>query len=669
MAETLTELLRWLDALIERALKEAPHLLDTDGLNNRYRGLLITPEEVEQLLAQEPVKPLFALPMPLLDEFPQWMWLKNAFDLNDFDLAVMLVALAPEVDLRYERLYAYLQDDVTRKRPCVDLTLNLLCANKHEKVGWRERFLPSAPLLSHRLLHLIPDPTQPAPPLLSHALKLDEQIINYLLEQQSLDSRLGGFCEWVMPAAGWDEILLPVQVKNLLPFRPLHVYFCGLSPADHLKAAQAVAAELEMTLITVQSAYVEDVELIFREAWLKDAVLYFENFDAIASVPPLLQKFMEALAEDDGVTMMGGTVNWPMPSSMVTDVVVIPFAPPEFRQRRLCWQTQLASQGIEITTHDLNALAGRFHLTPHQIEQTVVSATGLAWLRAENIPSPDDLFAAARSQFSRALDGVAHKVTPVYTWDHLVLPEDVLEQLREMCARVAQQPRVMEEWGFGQKLSQGKGISALFTGASGTGKTMAAEVIANTLKLDLYRIDLSGVVSKYIGETEKNLSRIFDAAENTSAILFFDEADALFGKRSEVRDSHDRYANIEISYLLQKMETYEGITILATNLRQNMDEAFLRRLAFIVQFPFPDAESRRLIWQGIYAPETPLSADVNFGWLADTFKLCGGSIKNVALASAFLAASNGHEVHRAHILHALKREYTKMGEVMPELPA
>ncbi|MBZ0310552.1 MAG: ATP-binding protein, partial [Anaerolineae bacterium] len=496
-------------------------------------------------------------------------------------------------------------------------------------------------------------------------LKLDEQIINYLLEQQSLDSRLGGFCEWVVPVLEQ----MPDALKNLLPFRPLHVYFCGLSPTDHLKAAQAAAAELEMTLLTVQSAHVEDVELIFREAWLKDSALYFEHFDAIASVPPLFQKFMEALAEDDGVTMMGGTAGWPPSLSIVTDVVVIPFAPPEFQQRRLYWQTQLSSRGIETTTDDLNALAGRFRLTPHQIEQAAVSATGLAWLRAENLPSPDDLFTAARSQFSHALDGIARKVTPVYTWENLVLPEDVLEQLREMGVRVAQQPRVMDEWGFAKKLSQGKGISALFTGAPGTGKTMAAEVIAHTLKLDLYRIDLSGVVSKYIGETEKNLNRIFDAAENTSAILFFDEADALFGKRSEVRDSHDRYANIEISYLLQKMETYEGITILATNLRQNMDEAFLRRLAFIVHFPFPDAESRRLIWQGIYAPETPLSEDVNFGWLADTFKLCGGSIKNVALASAFLAASNGREVHRVHILHALKREYTKMGEVMPELPA
>jgi SpoVK/Ycf46/Vps4 family AAA+-type ATPase len=234
---------------------------------------------------------------------------------------------------------------------------------------------------------------------------------------------------------------------------------------------------------------------------------------------------------------------------------------------------------------------------------------------------------------------------------------------------------VLDDWGFDGKLSLGKGVTALFAGPSGTGKTMAAEVIASALGLDLYKIDLSGIVSKYIGETEKNLDRIFTAAENANAILFFDEADALFGKRSEVHDSHDRYANIEISYLLQKMEQYEGIAILATNLRQNLDDAFVRRLAFTVHFPFPDQADRRRIWAGIWPSATPVADEVDFDFLSNQFKLSGGNIKNVALSAAFLAASEcearpndsegrGGQVTMAHLFHATQREYQKMGKVL-----
>jgi SpoVK/Ycf46/Vps4 family AAA+-type ATPase len=242
-----------------------------------------------------------------------------------------------------------------------------------------------------------------------------------------------------------------------------------------------------------------------------------------------------------------------------------------------------------------------------------------------------------------------------------------MEQLREIVLRVVHRDRVLSEWGFDRKLSSGKGVNALFAGSSGTGKTMAAEVIANELGLELYKIDLAGVVSKYIGETEKNLERIFNAAEHANAILFFDEADALFGKRSEVHDAHDRYANIEVAYLLQRMEQYEGISLLATNLRQNMDEAFVRRLAFIVQFPVPNAESRHRIWKGIWPTEIAFNDDVDLESIARQFKLSGGNIKNIALAAAFHAATDGGRVSMSHLLRATRREFQKMGKVLPEL--
>jgi SpoVK/Ycf46/Vps4 family AAA+-type ATPase len=325
-----------------------------------------------------------------------------------------------------------------------------------------------------------------------------------------------------------------------------------------------------------------------------------------------------------------------------------------------------------LNVSDLDALAGRFRLTPAQISEAVIVASRQAEWRVlrdnGRAPAPklDDLFAAARAQSASDLARLAQKIEPRYTWADIVLPDDALAQLHEICQRVAHRQRVLRDWGFDHRLSLGKGVTALFAGPSGTGKTMAAEVVANALGLDLYKIDLSGVVSKYIGETEKNLDRVFTAAENANAVLFFDEADALFGKRSEVRDSHDRYANIEISYLLQKMEEYDGIAILATNLRQNLDQSFIRRLAFTVHFPFPDEDSRRHIWVGIWPEGVPLAEDIDHNFLAYQFKLSGGNIKNIALAGAFLAAGDGGTVRMAHLIQATRREYQKMGKTLSD---
>ena len=238
-----------------------------------------------------------------------------------------------------------------------------------------------------------------------------------------------------------------------------------------------------------------------------------------------------------------------------------------------------------------------------------------------------------------------------------MLPQTQLSTLREIAAHVKHRFAVYDGWGFAGRGARGLGISALFFGESGTGKTMAAEVLGNELHLDLYRIDLSSVVSKYIGETEKNLRRVFDAAEDSGAILLFDEADALFGKRSEVTDSHDRYANIEVSYLLQRMEAYRGLAILTTNMKRALDAAFLRRIRFVVQFPFPDAQQRELIWRGIFPPATPLQ-DVDFVKLA-RLNVSGGSIRNIALHAAFLAADEGRAVAMSHLLHASRADAAK----------
>jgi SpoVK/Ycf46/Vps4 family AAA+-type ATPase len=268
------------------------------------------------------------------------------------------------------------------------------------------------------------------------------------------------------------------------------------------------------------------------------------------------------------------------------------------------------------------------------------------------------LWEACRVQARPRLEDLAQRIEPVAVWDDLVLPPPQVSALHDIAAHVRQRTRVYQNWGFAAKGKRGLGVSGLFAGASGTGKTMAAEVLANELSLDLYRIDLSQVVSKYIGETEKNLRRVFDAAEEGGAILLFDEADALFGKRSEVKDSHDRYANIEISYLLQRMETYRGVAILTTNMRGALDAAFLRRIRFVVQFPFPDAAQRAEIWRRVFPAETP-TAGLEVGKLA-RLNVAGGTIRNIALKAAFLAADSGESVSMGHLLHATRGEYAKL---------
>ncbi len=274
----------------------------------------------------------------------------------------------------------------------------------------------------------------------------------------------------------------------------------------------------------------------------------------------------------------------------------------------------------------------------------------------------EDLYQGCRAQSGSTISTMARKIEPRYMWEDIVLPKDTKDQLKEVAGHIKYRGVVYSDWGFDRKLSMGKGLNILFSGPSGTGKTMAAEIIARETQLDIYKIDLSNVVSKYIGETEKNLSRIFKEAETSNAILFFDEADALFGKRSEVKDAHDRYANIEIGYLLQKMEEYDGVVILATNLSKNIDDAFLRRMQIVIEFPFPDETQRRLIWTGIFPKESPLAGDIDYKFLSEKIKLAGGNIKNMALAAAFYAAENSWGINMHHIMHAARREYQKIGK-------
>ena len=335
------------------------------------------------------------------------------------------------------------------------------------------------------------------------------------------------------------------------------------------------------------------------------------------------------------------------------------------------WKTMLDGVTDEMPPQTIEALAGQFMLTTGQIVAAASAAMTRA-LQEGRLLQSTDLFEAARFHSGHHLAGLAHKIEPRYTWQDLVLPETPITMLRELVGMVKSRPRVLEEWGLGRKLTSSLGVSALFTGPPGTGKTLAAQIIANELGIDLYRIDLSTIVSKYIGETEKNLERIFNEAQTSNAILFFDEADAIFGKRSEVKDAHDRYANIEVGYLLQRMEAYDGVAILATNLRANLDEAFTRRLQFIINFPFPEEEYRLRIWDVLMPPELPRANNLDLKLMAKRFKLAGGSIRNSIVSAAFAAAEESQSqgesgcIKMSHLMHGVQRELQKMGKLVQE---
>ena len=352
---------------------------------------------------------------------------------------------------------------------------------------------------------------------------------------------------------------------------------------------------------------------------------------------------------------------WSRRPPLLVDVPVLADA-----QRVDSWASALGTKVLDADGPlSLSRSVGAYRLTPEQVRQ----ATEGARLRADargTLIGPEDLQAGARAQNAAGLEKLARRISPRATWDDMVLPGAVQSQLRSIAGRVRQRGQVFEEWHLGSSSSKARGVTSLFAGDSGTGKTMSAEVVAKSLGLDLYVIDLSTVVDKYIGETEKNLDRIFVEAERVNGVLLFDEADAIFGKRSEVKDARDRYANVEVAYLLQRMEQFEGLAILTTNLRANVDEAFLRRIDVLVEFPQPDIPSRKRLWSKQLTPQLPLAGDLDLDFLASAFQLSGGNIRNVVLAAAFEAAEDEMAVSMSHLIRATSAEYRKLGRLCVE---
>ncbi|BAZ37708.1 AAA ATPase central domain-containing protein [Calothrix sp. NIES-4101] len=669
--EYLVKALSWLRLCLKRQVqkleqgKETAQIKETSPTKHRFLGrdrLPALPPAGEEITekevadASQEVSCTEALQPP-----PAMVILSQRLGLSPFEQKVMLLCAAVELDTSIPRLCALAQDNPQQTYPTFALAFTLFT-----DAAW-DILSPERPLRYWRLLEI----NQPAAqPLTTSPLRLDERILNYIKGLNYLDDRLvslvtpldTGSIQYQLPLSQQEKV--EAIATYLRPYQtPLVIQLLGSdSPSKQLIAQQTAQNtglfiyRLPLELLPSQAAELETFTRLWeRESLLLPIILYLDAQE-ISSSPAEAQNapLYRFLTRINSLLFLSSRE---IRSNLGRPTIPIDIEKPTPDEQKQLWETALGNMDGEIPAQ----LASQFNLnlpTIHQITHTALNQTS-------NHNLHQQLWSTCLAHTRPQLDILAQRLNPKATWENIVLPPEETSLLQQIADQVKQRSKVYQEWGFENRMNRGLGISALFAGESGTGKTMAAEVIANELSLNLYRIDLSAVVSKYIGETEKNLRRLFDAAEDGGAILFFDEADALFGKRSEVKDSHDRYANIEINYLLQRMEAFRGLAILATNMRNALDHAFVRRLRFIVTFQFPNPPERQKIWQKAFPEEVP-TVNLDFARLA-RLNLTGGSIHNIALNASFLAAQQGTGVTMPLVLQAARTEFRKLDRPINEV--
>ncbi|MFI6683098.1 AAA family ATPase [Streptomyces sp. NPDC050485] len=573
------------------------------------------------------------------------------FGLTALDELILVAALAPDVDRRFEPLYGYLNDDVGRRRASVALALELAGTGPHDPVA-RGRLHPAAPLVGAGLV-VVEDEDRPLP---GRALRVPERVVAHLLGDDTLDGRLGD-ARVELLAPGGDAPADGLAARIARSRQPLAVH---LRERRAGSGADAVTAALRGAGRSVLRHRPESADPATGRTLLREARLRGSGTAVVVELPqdqpgPLIRELTAG-----GVTVVfAGTEpydpGWAPDAGLLalddTAVETDPLA---------AWTEELP--GYE---GDLAEAVGPYRLGAGQVRRAARGALALAGFEGAPV-GLGHVQKSARLLSAPLLDKHARRVRPAVGFADLVLPEEPLGLLHELAGRARHRDRVLGEWRLRTGGGRGRGVVALFAGDSGTGKTLAAEVVAGELGLDLYVVDLSSVVDKYVGETEKNLERIFSEADRTDSVLLFDEADAVFGKRSEVKSSHDRYANLESAYLLQRLEAFDGIAVLTTNLRANIDEAFTRRLDLVVDFPFPDVELRASLWRSCLAgvpQEDGLGAELDA--CAKEFELAGGAIRSAAVTAGYIAADRGSPVTAEDVRTGARREYVKSGRLVP----
>jgi hypothetical protein len=618
---------------------------------------------------QEPEKEELANATASMPGPPALQVVCDTFGLSRFERDILLLCAGVELHAAIGPLCATAQADARCTHPTFSLALAAL-----PDAHW-SAITPGGPLRYWRLVEPGAGDAITVSPL-----RIDERVLHCLAGQQYLDERLHGVVMPVHPTddpapshaalaerivRGWSAP--PLSAGSRLDWPAIQL--CGSDAAGARAVALAACARAGLRLHSLSADLVPlggaDLETL-RRIWEREAVLggcalliEADPTDAAdAARQASVTRFVERVT---GAVLISSREPLRKLNRATLRLDVVQPAPSEQRQM---WLDLLGPHAVEVAGH-IDGLVAQFNLSTHSLRAAsaqVLSELPLAQTVDQALPTI--LWDACRSQARTQLADLAQRIEPVATWDDLVLPQPQQQVLQDIAQQVRERTTVYERWGFAARSARGLGITALFAGPSGTGKTMAAEVLANELRLDLYCIDLSSVVSKYIGETEKNLRRVFDAAEEGGAILLFDEADALFGKRTEVKDSHDRYANIEVSYLLQRMEAYRGLAILTSNLKSGLDAAFMRRLRFVVQFPFPDPVQRAEIWRRVFPSATPAKA-LDHAKLA-RLNVAGGNIRTIALNAAFIAAGAEQPVGMAHLLRAASAEYVKLERALTE---
>ncbi|WP_222271513.1 ATP-binding protein [Modestobacter marinus] len=593
----------------------------------------------------------------------------EVFSLSDLELRLLGLVLAPELDGRYATVIGVLQDDLTRRRPGLTLLAELLAQNEVGTWDLRRAIHASNSVSSQGLFQPagaegLPVDAGVAPSRAIVSLLLASSIERAVTESEAVLRRPSP----VEVPLSAEETELALQLERCISTSSAAIHLVGGGPSKGWFAR--LAASIGLSLVTGDLGQVEpgpqrvtavsDWGVLSRLAGSGLMVLGSDTLDAVER-----SRVGARLADIARTARLVATDGEPSADWSWQGSALQMRAPTiSTAQRAAWWRGAAAKAGLPLGADDIRRLAATVPIDPERIDRSLAAAV-------RHGPDPESLTVAVVQRAARELSSTplpqgVRQIVPTYTWNDIVLSGPRKELLQAIPVHVLQAGRVLEEWGFASRIPYGQGVAALFSGPSGTGKTMAAQIIAGALGVELLQVDLSKTISKYIGETEKNLERIFEAAEASGAVLLFDEADAIFGKRTEIKDAHDRHANVEVAYLLQRMESFRGLAVLTTNFKQNIDNAFVRRLRFVVEFALPTAAERERIWRKAFPKDAPLARNVDVSQMANRLQLPGGSIQNIALHAAFIAAGDGGPISAAHLLAATRRELIKIGMLTAE---